>query len=199
VADKTKGAGEVWDAGHGGADPGAVDGIQPAEGDTIASEEEDITLAVVRALKELRPGIALTREGDRDVGLSERAQMANRMKARLLVSVHCNATGNTAARGIETFYHAKSPKGMQLATCLYEELAREFRELPLRGIKSDLTRYRTGFAVLRETICPSALIELGFLTNPEDERVLASPQAASRVAWALDRGVERYLRGGEAA
>jgi N-acetylmuramoyl-L-alanine amidase len=125
--------------------------------------------------------------------------MANRMKARLMVSVHCNATGNTAARGIEVFYHAKSPRGLRLATCLYEELAREFREMPMRGVKSDLTRYRTGFAVLRETLCPAALVELGFLTNVEDEKVLADPKAAARVAAALDRGVERYLRGGEAA
>lgn len=193
------GAGEVWDPGHGGDDPGAVDGINPAEGDALATEEEDITLAVALAVREIRPGIILTREDDRDVSLFERAQIANRTRAKLFVSIHCNAAGDPAAGGVETWYHANSPKGLRLATCLHDELAREFPELRRRGVKSDLTRYRSGFAVLRETICPAALVELGFLTNPRDERILAKPGAVAKAALALSRGVDRYLKGGDAA
>ncbi len=188
------GAGEVWDPGHGG-EPGAVDGLNPAEGDVIDTREADITLAVALAVRKLRPGIILTREDDRNLTLLERAAVANRAKARLLVSIHCNAAGDPAARGLEVWYHAQSPRGLRLAMALYDELAREFPELRRRGVKSDMTRYRSGFAILRETYCPAALVEWGFVTNPGDERVMAGPGAVERAAAALSRGVDNYLAG----
>jgi N-acetylmuramoyl-L-alanine amidase len=192
VTDQPKGTGEVWDPGHGGPDPGAVDPIQPAEGDTIDSREDDIALDVALAIRKLRPGAALTRESDKAVDLVERARISNRHDARLFVSLHFNSATPTA-RGVEVFYHGKSPKGQRLATCLYIELTKEFPELPQRGVRSDLTRYQSGFAVLRETVAPAALVEWAFLSNPDDERAIAGPEAVERAARALSRGVDKYL------
>jgi N-acetylmuramoyl-L-alanine amidase len=194
---------EVWDPGHGGADPGAVDGVNPAEGDQLVTEEDDVALAVCLAVRDLRTvagrRVMLTRDTERTVSLDERAQLANRAGAALFVSIHLNSAANTEACGIETWYHAQSPRGMRLATCLYGALVEAMPELPAvarRGVRSDTTRYRSGFAVLRETIAPAALVELGFLSNPGDERQANDPAWVARVAGALARGVDDYLVGG---
>ncbi len=186
---------EVWDAGHGGDEPGAIDGINPIEHDSIITIEKVITLAVVSAVKRLRPNIIFTRNDDRSLKLDERAAIANRHKAGLFISVHCNAASDPQAQGIETWYHAQSSRGLHLASFLYKELLSAFPEFAGRGVRSDFERYPgQGFAVLRETICPAALVELGFLTNPHDERILVNSATIERAAQALSQGVDIYLR-----
>jgi nicotinamide riboside kinase len=89
----------VLDAGHGGEDPGAVkNGIK----------EKDIVLDVVLKIGKILESnknieIIYTRKTDVFIGLKERANIANKAKANLFVSVHCNGVKSTAARGTETF------------------------------------------------------------------------------------------------
>jgi N-acetylmuramoyl-L-alanine amidase len=91
----------VIDAGHGGADPGA---INPATG----LREKDVTLKVARAIRdELLAGgrvrVALTREDDRFLVLRERFGVARRLKADLFISIHCDSTGNEQASGATVY------------------------------------------------------------------------------------------------
>lgn len=175
------------DPGHGGPDVGAV-------GPT-GLREADVVLDVAERLASLLPpGTALlTRYGDVAVGLAERAAMANQRKADLFVSIHCNAAGNREAQGTESWYHGDSERGKRLASYLYEELVQEFPQAVRRGVKSDLTRYRTGFAVLRETAMPAALVELEFISHPDREREMETEEWRGRAARALAAGIQRYL------
>ena len=90
----------VIDAGHGGKDPGAVGKI---------SYEKDLALSLARKLREhIRQQdsniqIKLTREDDRFIGLSERAEVANRSGADMFISIHLNASTNPNPYGTETF------------------------------------------------------------------------------------------------
>jgi len=91
----------VIDAGHGGKDPGAV-GLS-------GTREKDVTLALARRTKRLIESrgdikVILTRSDDRYLGLVDRTAMANTLKADIFISIHCNASPDSRARGIETYY-----------------------------------------------------------------------------------------------
>lgn len=92
----------VIDPGHGGRDPGAI-------GRRFKTQEKDVNLAVSLKLKsllekELGIRVLLTRSDDRFIPLFDRTKFANDNKADLFVSIHANASKNTASHGIETYY-----------------------------------------------------------------------------------------------
>lgn len=92
----------VLDPGHGGKDPGAV-------GRYLGVQEKDIVLEIAKRTKRLLEDnldveVLLTREDDRFVSLSNRTEFANKHRADLFVSIHCNAAYNSAANGTEVYY-----------------------------------------------------------------------------------------------
>ncbi|WP_429349830.1 N-acetylmuramoyl-L-alanine amidase [Paenibacillus sp. 4624] len=170
----------VLDPGHGGKDPGASGPTKKREKDftlTMAMKVEDILKSI--------PGItvSLTRRTDVYIGLSDRAKVANRMKADFFVSIHANSYLSTS-HGSETFYkkdNSKSAaqilnKAMVSASGLYD-----------RGVKYG------NFAVVRETKMPSVLLEVGFISNPEEEKLLFDPAFQDRVALAIAKGICDYM------
>lgn len=102
------------DPGHGGHDPGAI-GVG-------GLKEKDVTLQVARMLKvELERRwnveVLMTRTDDRFIPLEERTAMANTLGADLFISIHANASRNSQARGVETYYlqWAKDERAMEVA------------------------------------------------------------------------------------
>ncbi|HHW14390.1 MAG TPA: N-acetylmuramoyl-L-alanine amidase [Firmicutes bacterium] len=176
------------DPGHGGPDVGAVGPTGLREADVVL----DVAKRLVSLL--LAGTSLLTRSGDVAVGLAERAAMANQRKADLFLSVHCNAAANRETQGIEAWYHGGAERGKRLASCLYEALIQEFPQAMRRGVKSDLSRYRTGFAVLRETAMPAALVELEFISHPEREAEMRTEEWRNRCARALAAGTRQYVK-----
>jgi|LSQX01.1.fsa_nt_gb N-acetylmuramoyl-L-alanine amidase len=171
------------DAGHGWAegrgDPGAVgaSGLMEADVTLIAA------LAMADHLLELGHEVVLTRSSRAFVSLQERTAIANAAKARVFVSIHCNAAASPTAHGSETLYYPTSPNGQALAKRLQWALV-EAGGRRDRGIKP-----RSDLHVLRATIMPAALVELAFITNPEEEYLLSSEQWISEVARALAEAV----------
>jgi N-acetylmuramoyl-L-alanine amidase len=118
----------VIDAGHGGRDPGAkVKGLN----------EADLVLDVALKLEKLlakQPGfeVVLTRRTDTFVPLEERTAMANRADADLFLSIHANASANTSARGIETYFlnFAPNPEAEAIAARENVGSSRSMRHLP---------------------------------------------------------------------
>ena len=168
------------DFGHGGKDPGAVgNGLK----------EKDITLAVGlkvgEILKKHNVDVSYSRTTDTFIELTDRAKMANNAKADIFVSIHCNAAANKAAQGVETFSHIGSTKGAILAKDIQDSIVQDKIFTVNRGIKT------ANFAVLRQTKMPSALIEMAFITNVEDSKILKDKQ--NELAIAIARGVLNYL------
>jgi N-acetylmuramoyl-L-alanine amidase len=180
----------VLDAGHGGKDPGAIGPSRLVE--------KDVTLAVVLKIDEhLRQhGVQtmLTRAADQDVSLNDRCRISNNFAADVFLSVHCNSATNPAAGGMEVWTSRGQTAGDKLADILAQELRQAFPNLRLR---SDLTDgdldKEADFQVLKYTRAPAALVELAFISNPAEEKLLASPEFQGQAAEALAKGVLTYL------
>jgi len=110
---------------------------------------------------------------------------ANKFNADAFVSIHCNAAANPAAHGTETYYHASSARGSMLAQYIHCELVG--MGLANRGTKT------ANFHVLRNTAMPAVLVEMAFISNPEEEALLASDEFQRQAAEAIARGVQRWL------
>lgn len=172
----------VIDAGHGGNDPGAL-GVRK-------NKEKDVTLAVSQYLSRYLENDSvqtlLTRQEDLEVLLLPRVNVANLRNADLFVSIHCNSMppNNTHVRGIETYY--TTPQSKQLADTLHRYLVTEL------GAPDRRVRLR-GLYVTRHTKMPSVLLEIGFLSSPDEESLLANPEYQRRVAKAIRDGIYDYL------
>ncbi len=169
------------DAGHGGKDPGAV-GLKAKEKDIVLS----VAMQLGQALTARGFAVCYSRTNDVRILASERARAANKAKAAAFVSIHCNAAANKAATGTETFAYGKASKGYQLACSIQKNIVKAV-QLPDRGVKT------ANFAVLRETAMPAALVELGFLSNPIEEKFLLNSQWQQRAAAAIAEGIVQYF------
>ncbi|GIO30990.1 MULTISPECIES: N-acetylmuramoyl-L-alanine amidase family protein [Paenibacillus] len=171
----------VIDAGHGAHDPGTT-GI-------TGKKEKDFNLAMalkVGKVLQQDPNIdvVLTRSDDTFLELKDRAKIANDLKADVFVSIHGNSAGSSAASGSETYYQRDASKS--LANVLNKYLAKT-TGLPDRGV-----RYGN-FHVIRETKMPAVLLEVGYLSNKNDEAALFSESFQQRVAQGIADGIKEYL------
>lgn len=222
----------VIDAGHGGNDPGAIGYFK--------TKEKDITLNVAlqfgALINEYFPDIKViyTRKTDVFVKLYNRADIANRNKADLFISIHCNAASRSAALGSETFvmgihrseanlavaqkenasilleddyverYDGFNPNSAEayivfslfqnaflnnslgFASSIQQELTGRLKFVD-RGVK------QAGFLVLYRTAMPGVLVELGFISNPQDEIFLRSKMGQESLAKALLNAFANYI------
>ena len=198
----------VLDPGHGGRDPGNMEGRR---------QEKQFTLSFARELSELLAkagfSVSLTRQGDSFIELPERASIARRRGADLFLSLHFNSAdgpGGAAVKGAETYcmtpvrasstnargegagagaypgnrYDAKNMLlAYQLQKAITEKAGAEDR-----GVK------RARFWVLRDAEMPSALIEAGFMTNPTDAKRIYDPVLRRQLAQAVVEGVLAYKK-----
>ena len=183
----------VIDPGHGGSDAGAI-------GPTGVSEKS-VSLAVSLKAQQLLTAqgyrVVMTRTTDIDVaapGVSDATELQARVDkappdAEIFISVHCNAFSNGNANGMETYHAPTAVKGKRLATLLNEELER-LGGLNNRGVKG------ARFYVMTHSKCAASLIELGFITNPREEKLLASSDYQHKLAQAITNAVNRYFNQG---
>lgn len=161
----------VVDAGHGGKDPGAC-------GNGLREAEITLLLArgVVAALKAKAQPAIKTRGLDAYVSLPERVRKANNWGADLFVSLHCNAAESPQAHGVETLCYSLTGKGADYARKVQRKLV-AFTGLTDRGVKA-----RPGLYVLKRTNAPAILVELGFVSNPADAKLLKNQEFILRAA-----------------
>lgn len=221
----------VIDPGHGGNDAGAMGAI---------SKEKNINLKVAlafgRLVEENCPDVKLvyTRKTDVFIPLHERANIANRNKANLFISIHTNALPKgRISRGLETYTLGMHRAGdnfdvakRENAVILYEKDYKEkyegfnpnssesyimFEFLQDKNMANsvELAKFvqkrtcasaqrqnkgvkQAGFLVLRETSMPSCLIELGFISTPDEERFLNSDSGVKSLAFGIFQAFCEY-------
>ena len=155
------------DPGHGGRDPGAI-GAKSKEAENVLR----VALALEKKLNAQGHEVKLSRRIDTYLTLSQRANLANAWGADVFISLHDNSAVNNNATGFETFIFsnfknkASEQRAVKLQTAVHKVIAKGIG-LHDRGLK------RANFAVLRETAMPALLIEYGFISNLNDEKVIA--------------------------
>ena len=190
-----KGKKIVIDPGHGGNDAGAI-------GPTGVMEK-NVTLKVSLELKKLLEAegatVILTRETDRTVSekgakasdieeLGARCDVANRNGADIFISIHADSFTRPEARGTTGYYYSKSTsgRGQKLADCIRRNLVEQLGT-PSRGTQP------CNFYVVKHTDMPATLIELGFISNKDEEKLLDSKEGVLKAAQGIFDGIEDYF------
>lgn len=173
----------VLDPGHGGADPGAFG--------RSGLREKDVNLDLTQRLAEvlLNRGaeVFLTRSDDTFVPLYDRAALANAQQGQIFLSLHANSFRHQYANGSEMYYYPGSEKAKRLAELISDELTG-------LGLANRAIRANKEFVVVREPKMPAVLVEVAFLSNPDEEKLLADPSFRQQAAEAIARGIERYFQ-----
>jgi N-acetylmuramoyl-L-alanine amidase len=235
----------VLDAGHGGKDPGNLGTGR------MKKTEKDVTLDVVLQLGKMIEHnhsdvkVVYTRNGDTFPTLKDRVSLANKSKADVFISVHCNANANASAYGSESFVMGLHKTEESLATAMKENasiflednkgqdydgfdpnnpdtyIALSLRENVFLEQSADLAKNvqdlfraklgrkdrgvkQAGYYVISFTNMPSILIELGFLTNAQEEDYLQGANGKAQLSKSIYQAFAAYknatqvdLSGGE--
>lgn len=170
------------DPGHGGNNTGATG----PEG----TREKDINLSVGQKLAEAsrRNNIefVLTRTTDKTVSLYERSNLFNEKMVELAVSIHCNGSSYSSEDYVSTFIIARGGNAEIAAVKVQRQLvsATDWEDGGVR-VKN--------LHILRETNMPAILVEMGFITNPEQEKWLSEPDNQTTLAEEICRGISDYF------
>lgn len=174
----------VIDPGHGGPDVGATrNGIY----------EKDIVLLISkqlgRILQQMGYAVVYTRTEDIDLDLEPRVQIAEKSRASVFVSVHVNSLDANASQvsGLETYHAPGASLGKNLAELVHEQILASTGAND-RGVRS------ARFYVIRNTSMPAILVETGYITNPSEASRLVNPSYQERIAEAIARGVDQFLK-----
>lgn len=180
----------VIDAGHGGFDSGAV-------GRLTGVKEDGLNLIVANMLKELfeKNGVTvvMTRADENALGRTKGEDMVKRRsiienaEADIVISIHMNKFSDTTCSGPATFYHKDSEEGKALAELIQTELNTRLAPPRPRVQKPET------YFILRSSDSPCVLVECGFLSNENEERLLQTEDYQSECAKAIYTGAKLYL------
>lgn len=184
----------VLDAGHGGDDPGKIGVGGVLEKDINLSiamrlrdylEQQDVTVVMTREKDEMLSGEG---GGKKAADMKRRVEIINEAKADLTVSIHQNSYPSPAVHGAQVFFYKDSEQGQTLAAVLQENLRETVDPDNRRQIKEN-----TNYYLLKKTTLPIAIVECGFLSNPEEAAMLGDEEYQDRIAWAVCKGILQYL------
>ncbi len=185
----------VIDPGHAtrtnwaGTDPGAIGPSGIAERDVVSN----ISLMLGEILLQEGYAVVFTRQEDTSLTLEERGVVANQ-SGGVFVSVHANAHPNRQTMGTMTFYPGTRGGGSAELISTSQKLANLVQEELLASLgRLDMGVKQANFAVLRSAHTPAVLVEVAFLSNPEEERLLARTDFQKQAAQAIARGIQRYM------
>lgn len=181
------------DPGHGGIDPGAIS-------KTITEKELNLIFATKLQTSLLKKGAIayLTRNEDKDLAnpkatlrkrsdLSKRAKLINDSKADLYVSIHLNASNDSSWRGFQVFYDDINKDNKKFSEIITKQVSTKIKNVKLPKEKNDYYMYS-------RIKVPGALIELGYITNPNDNYLLRKEYYQNTLINEITKGIEIYLQ-----
>lgn len=177
----------MLDAGHGGSDPGALGTLN---GRTI--NEKDLTLSITYKVKAILESngykTAMTRTGDTLPTLAERPEMANKKDCALFVSIHINSATAEEANGTEVFYSEENNEDDYGVTS--QEFATNVLEGMLKYMKSrDRGVRMANWAVTRRANMPAILLEVGFISNEKELKLMCTDDYQNKTATGIAEGI----------
>jgi N-acetylmuramoyl-L-alanine amidase len=175
----------VLDPGHGGKESGA-------SGPT-GYLEKDVNLIISQLLRDelVKRGakVVMTREDDRDVSLVERQTIINKQEPAIAVSIHHNSLPDNGdaekTKGFGTFWY--HPQSHSLAVFLQNYVVKNLRK-PSYGV------FWNNLALTRPSAAPAVLLELGFMSSPDEFEEIVNPQAQKKMANILADGITKWFK-----
>ena len=179
------------DPGHGGKDPG-----------TIYKDiyEKDINLEICLKLQRVLESegaiVYLTRYGDYDLSnnsysrkksdLNNRAKIINESGADIYISIHLNSINSSTWKGAQVFYDDVNEKNIEIANLFQEQLKEDLKtKRKVKEIKTMLMN--------RKITIPGILIEVGFLSNPNDRYLLRQSDYQYKICDSIKKGLIKYF------
>ena len=176
----------VLDPGHGGSDPGAINGKVYEKNIVL-----DVAKRVQKLLETSGAKVVLTRSTDVFIDLEKRPQIANQNFGEMFISLHVNSFDSSQPNGTETFYNSKSDSNLveekKLAQLINSEIVKNAKTTN-RGVKD------VNYVVTRSTEMPAILVELGFIKNPSDFAKLTSDSYLQIYAESIYKGIIQYYQ-----
>ena len=179
------------DPGHGGSDPGAIG--------ASGLKEKQITLEISLRVKELleKEGakVYMTRTTDKDVygpNASDRAELqarvnvAEKYNSDLFISLHINSSVNKSVGGFSSYYYPKTDNDLKIAKAIQDKFAKNF------GV-DNLGVRQANFYVVKRCSMPATLLEMCFISNPKEEKLMKSRWFQKKTARLIVEGVENYF------
>ncbi len=179
------------DPGHGGPDPGAI-GVQ---GTREKQVNLNVAMLVKANLEKAGAKVLMTRDTDVAVAslrgpgrgeLQARTMFANENQADIFISIHHNAAVRPTANGTSTYYFLKTAFDGVLAQSLQEAMLQA-------GSLADFGVRTANFYVVKNVTMPAALLEIGFLSNTQEEQIINNPDFQQRIAQGIVTGIDRYF------
>lgn len=180
------------DPGHGGSDPGSIG--------AAGALEKNVTLSIALELKKMleaagaRP--VMTRVTDVDVArranpsdkdeLQARVDVADKAKADVFVSIHMDAFVNRTVQGTSSYIYPKTNGDARLGRFVKDGVVNQLGT-------SDRNVRNCNFYVVKYSHMPATLVEVAFISNPQEEKLLSSKDGAQKAAAGILQGLDRYF------
>ncbi|MCA0758444.1 N-acetylmuramoyl-L-alanine amidase CwlD [Paenibacillus sp. N4] len=189
------------DAGHGGVDGGAISKQGVIEKDLNLS----IALYLRDYLQQAGAVVVMTREGDYDLAtgdarayskrktedLKKRVAVLKDSKPAAVISIHMNSIPSSKWSGAQTFYHPSNhPDSRALAAFIQDEIKRN-----LENTTRSVSAVKDVYVLKAIEDIPTALVEVGFLSNPGEAERLADAEYQRKVAASVYEGILRFMSG----
>ena len=179
------------DPGHGGSDPGAIG--------ASGLKEKQITLEISMRVKELLENagakVYMTRTTDVDVygpNASDRAELqarvnvAEKHNSDLFLSLHINSSVNKSVGGFSSYYYPKTDNDLKIAKAIQDKFAKNF------GV-DNLGVRQANFYVVKRCSMPATLLEMCFISNAKEEKLMKGKWFQKKTARLIVEGVENYF------
>ncbi len=173
----------IIDAGHGGEDNGAhsSNGIN----------EKDITLSIAKKIADLNSNahlkIILSRNNDQTISVKDRVVFAKNNKADLFIAIHVNAAVNEQLNGFSVLVTKNyNEQDQLLGSALINELKKSYKTEDKIGERDH------GVWVLDHNVCPAALVQCGFLSNPNDVAFINNSDDQEKIAQNILDAINAY-------
>lgn len=180
----------VIDPGHGGKDSGAI-GVDRSMEKTWALKTAQ---RVEGLLRQQGYQVIMTRTRDEYIQLAERARIANDANADIFLSIHFNSGGSEKPRGVEVLYASENNVSLKKQAGDQRRLANEVLKSVLKetGMSSRGVKNRPELAVLRLTKMNAALVEGGFMSNPDEMDIIKSDAYLDKLARGIVNGIVNF-------
>ena len=178
------------------------EGAESSRGTTEAETNLKIALKLQNLLEQSGCSVILTRSDENAIydidaktlrqkkisDIHNRVKIGNESSANIFVSIHLNKIPQQQYDGWQTFYNANNTEGQKLAVSIQNNLNDAIQRENNRVAKSIENIY-----IVKHVEIPTAIVECGFLSNPEEEKMLLDNEYQDKLAWGIYNGIINYF------